>query len=169
MSRRGTDAEAALPVAIVLGAAVWPGGEPSPTLRRRAARAVALWQAGEVGAIVGCGGEGAHGPSEAEVICRLAFEAGVPAGALFREDRSTTTEENLRYALPVLEGMGARQVVIVSEGYHLPRALLVARRLGLTARGAAPGLGGARLGAQAKAVLREIPAFVWYWLRGAGR
>ncbi|MCA0964314.1 YdcF family protein [Salipiger bermudensis] len=169
MSRRGTEAEAARPVAIVLGAAVWPGGEPSPTLRRRTERAVALWQSGEVGAILGCGGVGAHGPAEAEVICRLARAAGVPEGALFREGRSSTTEENLRYALPVLEGMGARQVVIVSEGYHLPRALLVARRLGLVARGAAPGLGGARPRAQAKAVLREIPAFVWYWWRGAGR
>ncbi|EAU45217.1 hypothetical protein R2601_10319 [Salipiger bermudensis HTCC2601] len=156
-------------MAVVLGAAVWPGGEPSPTLRRRAKRAVALWQSGEVGAILGCGGEGAHAPSEAEVICRLAREAGVPEEALFREDRSTTTEENLRFALPVLEEMGAHDVVIVSEAYHLPRALLVARRLGLRARGAAPGLGGARMGAQARAMLREIPAFVWYWLRGAGR
>lgn len=156
-------------MAVVLGAAVWAGGVPSPTLRRRAERAVALWRAGEVGAILGCGGVGVHGPSEAAVICRLAREAGVPEAALFREERSTTTEENLRFARPLLEAMGAGDVVIVSEAYHLPRALLVARRLGLRARGAAPGVGGTRARAQARAVLREIPAFLWYWLRGAGR
>ena len=59
------------PVALVLGAAVWPGGRPSPTLRRRALKAAALWHEGQVRAIIGCGGVGRHPPSEAEVIRAL--------------------------------------------------------------------------------------------------
>ena len=81
------------------------------------------------------------------------------------EDRSTTTAENLRNALPLLR---ERDVVIVSDWYHLPRACLVARRLGMQARGSGPGWAGARPGQQIKSALREIPAYVVYWLRFRG-
>ena len=155
----------ALPVALVLGAAVWPGGEASPSLRRRALTATALWHAGRVRAIVGCGGVGEHPPSEAEVIRVLCLEAGVPGEAVFCEGQSRNTHENIMLALPVLARLGGRDVLVVSDGYHLPRALLVARRAGLRARGAAVPLRGARPGAQIRGALREIPAFLWYLLR----
>ena len=45
--------------AVVLGAAVWPGGRPSPALARRAARAATLSAEGKVCGIVACGGFGA--------------------------------------------------------------------------------------------------------------
>ncbi|APX23555.1 hypothetical protein GCM10011326_37210 [Salipiger profundus] len=157
------------PVALVLGAAVWPGGRPSPTLRRRALKAAALWHEGQVRAIIGCGGVGRHPPSEAEVIRALCLEAGVPAERLLCEPQSTTTEENIRFALPLLARLCSRRVVLVSDAYHLPRAWLVARRSGLAATGAAPPLAGAKASAQIRAALREVPAFVWYWLRGRGK
>ncbi|WP_338054487.1 YdcF family protein [Salipiger pentaromativorans] len=157
------------PVALVLGAAVWPGGEPSPTLRRRALKAAELWRQGAVRTVVGCGGLGRYPPTEAEVIAALCTGAGVPETAVFLEDRSVTTEENIRFALPVLAELGAREVVVVTDLYHLPRALLVARRAGLVACGTAPSLRGARLRSQLRAALRELPAYLWYLLRGAGR
>jgi uncharacterized SAM-binding protein YcdF (DUF218 family) len=120
-------------VAVVLGAAVWAGGRPSPPLARRAAHAAALWRAGRVDAVLGCGGIGAHGPAEAAVIARLCRAEGVPAQALHVEDRSTTTRQNLTLALPILRAMGATQVVIVTDPWHAPRARLIARQLGLRA------------------------------------
>lgn len=123
-------------IALVLGAAVWPGGLPSPSLRRRAGQAIALYRAGEVDAIMGCGGTGAHPPAEAEVIAQLCRAAGVPEAAILREDRSTTTRENLTFAKALLPP-GA-QVVVVTDPYHAPRARLIARQIGLRARTSCP-------------------------------
>ncbi|WP_328805901.1 YdcF family protein [Salipiger abyssi] len=156
-------------VALVLGAAVREGGFASPALARRAERAVQLWRAGEVGAIIGCGGVGRFPPAEAAAIVALCRAARVPDAVLLEEGRSLNTEQNIRFALPHLTALGAREVVLVSDLCHLPRALLVARRAGLRARGVAPPLKGSRLLPQLKAGLREIPAFLWYALRGAGR
>ncbi len=157
------------PVALVLGAAVWPGGVPSPVLARRARAGAALWLTGRVRAVVGCGGVGVHGPSEAAVIAQLCAEAGVPEAALRLEDRSTNTRENLAFARPVLEELAASHVLVVSDGWHLPRALLLARRQGIAAKGAPVPLKGARPGPQLKGALREVPAFVWTWASGEGR
>jgi uncharacterized SAM-binding protein YcdF (DUF218 family) len=119
-------------IAVVLGAAVWPGERPSPTLSRRALHAVTLYQRGEVDAILGCGGIGRCPPSEAEVIRRLCRAAGVPDSALITEELSTTTRENLLNAKPILDRLGAG-AVIVTDRYHAPRARLVARQIGLSA------------------------------------
>jgi uncharacterized SAM-binding protein YcdF (DUF218 family) len=130
--------------ALVLGAAVWPGGVASPTLRRRAAHAAALWHAGAVAFVVPCGGVGRHGPSEAEVVRRLLLDAGVAPGAVRLEDRSRNTHENLLLARPVLLGLGA-EAVIVTDRTHAPRALLIARGLGLRATASCPPPPGRRL------------------------
>ena len=123
-------------IALVLGAAVWAGGQPSPTLRRRAEHAIALYRAGMVDGIMGCGGLGAHPPTEAEVIAALCREAGIPDSAILREERSTTTRENLTNAQALLPP-GAR-VVIVTDPYHAPRARLIARQIGMQARTSCP-------------------------------
>lgn len=151
------------PHAIVLGAAVWAGGAPSPTLRRRAETAARLYRAGKVAGIVASGGLGRHPPSEAEAIAGLLTAAGVPEAAILREDRARTTLDNLRFSRDLLPP--GTPVVIVTDAWHLPRARLVARRLGLSATGAAPPLRGARVIPTLRAVLREAAALVFYLLR----
>ena len=56
-------------------------------------------------------------------------------------------------------------VMIVSDWYHTPRALLIAKRAGLSAEASSPRLSGARIWPQLKGALREIPAYLLYWLR----
>ncbi len=124
-------------IAVVLGAAIWPGEQPSPTLSRRVMHAVTLYRAGEVDAILGCGGIGRHPPSEAEVIRRLCRTAGVPESALLSEALSSTTRENLLNAKPILERLGA-SAVLVTDPYHAPRARLIARQIGLKATISSP-------------------------------
>ena len=154
--------DASLPAALILGAAVWQDG-PSPTLRRRCAHAAALWHAGRVGQLVPCGGLGKHPPAEALAMRALLVEAGVPEAAIHPEPMSRNTLENIRFALPILSRIGARRVIVVSDAPHLPRALLVARRLGLQASGSAP-RSGARIWPQLRLALREIPAcMVYLW------
>ncbi|MCC0080731.1 MAG: YdcF family protein [Rhodobacter sp.] len=124
-------------IAVILGAAVWPDGQPSPALARRAAHAIALYHRGQVDAVLGCGGTGRHPPAEAEVIARLCRAAGIPDTAILIEDRSTTTRENLTHAAPILRAHGARPV-LVTDPYHVPRARLLARQLGLQAGHSCP-------------------------------
>ena len=70
---------------------------------------------------------------------------------------------------PILDDLGTRSIILVTDWYHLPRAKLVARRLGLSCVGVSPGLRATHIGQQARSALREIPAYIAYWLRLKGR
>lgn len=140
--------------AIVLGAAVWPGAVPSPTLARRTAHAVHLFHTGEVQRLCLTGGLGQHPPTEAQAAADLARAADVPDSALILEDRSTNTHANIANALALLPA--SEPIMLVSDSYHLPRAWLIARALGrrvtlsACARGTAP-----------------LPKYLWMWAREA--
>jgi len=149
---------------VVLGAAVWADG-PSPTLARRVAHGARLYHAGRGGAVICCGGLGRFPPTEAAAMADLLRARGVPDNVIHLEDNSTNTRENLRFALPILERLGTDSILIVSDAYHLPRARLIARRLGLHAKGSAPPLKGARLWPQLKGWLREGPGILAVLLR----
>ncbi|AVO39701.1 YdcF family protein [Pukyongiella litopenaei] len=153
-----------MPAALVLGAAVRPDGSPSPALCRRTAHAIALFHAGKVGAIIGCGGPGDHAPTEAEAIRRICRASGLPDAMVHLEDRSANTAGNLRNARPILDRLGIAGAVIVTDRYHAPRARLAARRLGLCATLSCPAPAGAPRLRLLKSRLRELPAWLWYFL-----
>lgn len=90
-------------------------------------------------------------------------EVGVPEAAIRLEDTSTNTAENIRNAVALLEG--ERDVLIVSDAYHLPRARLIARREGLRASVSAPPRHGERLWPQIKGWAREVPGVLAVLLR----
>jgi uncharacterized SAM-binding protein YcdF (DUF218 family) len=150
---------------LILGAAVWPDG-PSPTLRRRTGHAATLYHAGIATCLVPCGGLGRHPPTEAAAMTALLVDAGVPPEAILPEDRSTTTAENIRFALPILRAAGTTSIIIVTDWYHAPRARLIARRLGLSPQSSTPPLRGTRFDRQARMILREGVALAWTLLRG---
>ena len=157
------DTGAEVTVALILGAAVWAQG-PSPTLRRRAGVGAQLFHQSKVTHLIGCGGLGRHPPTEAAAIRDILTEAGVPADRIIDEDRSTSTLENITFALPILTRLGNPGVVIVTDVYHAPRARLIARRLGLSAKSESPPLRGASLPQFVRSALREVPAYLWAWL-----
>ena len=152
-------------VIIVLGAAVWPGGRASPTLRRRSEHAARLFLAAGAGQIIATGGVGKHPPSEAAVTAAICTAMGVPDAAVIREGASTTTLENLRFAMALLPA--GQSVTIVTDYYHIPRALLTARMLGLRARGSAPGFARGTINPHqhARMILRESFALPVYAAR----
>lgn len=147
---------------LILGAAVWRDG-PSPTLRRRTLHGAALFHAGRGDVVIPCGGLGRFPPSEAEAMAAMLRAAGVPDAAIRLEDTSTNTVENIRNAVALLGSK--RDVLIVSDAYHLPRARLIARREGLRVSVSAPPLKGARLWPHVKGGLREIPGVIAVLLR----
>lgn len=154
-----------MPVALVLGAAVWADGQASPTLRRRARHAATLYRDGLVRHIIGCGGVGHHPPSEAAVIRDICMEHGVPKTDISLEDTSTTTLENIDNARPILKRLEAQSVVLVTDRYHALRAKLSARYFGLEARADCPENIGTNRLRTLKSYAREVPALMLYVVR----
>lgn len=119
--------------ALVLGAAAW-GDKPSPVFRERIRHAVELYKGGQVHWIVFTGGTPVPGyPSEADVGREYALKAGVPMTAMLAETESRTTWQNLQNARRLAEPFGIHSYLLVSDPWHMRRAVLMARDLGLAA------------------------------------
>lgn len=113
-------------------------GRPGPALLRRVGHAAALYAAGGVRAIIATGGPDGAAPTEARVMRDLLVAAGVPADAVIEEDRARNTLENALYSVAILRARGLGPVVVVSDRYHLPRALMLFRLLGCRVVGSGP-------------------------------
>ena len=118
--------------ALVLGAAQY-NGSPSPAFTRRLQAALRLYRSGRVTRIVVSGGAkpGDH-YTEGGAGCHYLLKQGVPKSSLACETKSRSTWENLLFSKPLL---GGEPVWLVTDAPHLPRALLLAQRLGIAARG----------------------------------
>lgn len=148
--------------AVVLGAAVWHD-RPSPVLRMRIDRAVALQRAGTVQALIFTGGRGDGDVlSEAAAGRARALALGVPATATAIEDRSSRTRDNLANAFAIADARGWRSLVVVSDRLHLCRARWLAaragRRVGTVARSEHDGR---RLVWRVNDALREAVLLLW--------
>lgn len=91
--------------------------------------------------------------------------SGVPAAAIELEERSTSTFENIGFAMPILDRLEAREVTIVTDGYHAPRARMVARHHGLRAVSDSPPAADVPMGRRARSWLREAAALPVYAVR----
>lgn len=117
---------------IVLGAQVYADGNPSPQLEMRLDAALQAYQA-QPRPVITCGAQGSNEPAaEGEVMRDWLIARGVPADQVIAETASRNTQENLINAIPHLPGAA---VTVITSDYHLPRALAIARDLGLTADG----------------------------------
>lgn len=158
---RAPRAEQPHPTLIVLGAAQY-AGRPSPAFGRRLDHALALYRAGGVQTVVVTGGRRPGDPhSEGEVGVNYLRTRGVPAAALIAETRSRTTVENLRNARAALPP--GTPVTLVTDEAHAPRALALARALGLDADASASPLSERP---DPRYLLREKLALVAYALLG---
>jgi uncharacterized SAM-binding protein YcdF (DUF218 family) len=121
---------------VVLGSGL-DGGAVSPVLARRLDRAAAIHRAGSATGrpplLVRPGGaKAAGGPTEAAAMAAYLIGLGVPAQDLLLEDRSTTTQENLRASAALLAQRAVPPpVVVVTSDFHAWRAAALARRQGL--------------------------------------
>ena len=125
-SRTKTDAPVS--AVIVLGAGV-NGETPSLTLRTRIDAAAAYLEEHPDVPVILSGGQGpGEAITEAECMRRALVRRGVDESRLYPEERSTSTQENLRYSRAILEELGvdpARRVAIVTSDFHLCRARLM--------------------------------------------
>ena len=136
-SRILTEEEAALKDAdciLVLGAGVWEGGVPSHMLADRLDEAVSLYELGASGKLLMSGDHGRDDYDEVNVMKDYAVDAGVPSEDVFMDHAGFSTYESLYRARDVFK---AERIIIVTQRYHIYRALYVAEKLGLEAYGVA--------------------------------
>lgn len=120
---------------IVLGAAVVAPGVPGPALVRRVEWGVGVFRARCAGHLVLSGGSIGPPPPEAHLMRQIALDLGVDEDRIVVEDTSRNTFENAVYTGAFIRRRGWRRVVVVTDAYHLRRALYIFRRLGWRWRG----------------------------------
>jgi uncharacterized SAM-binding protein YcdF (DUF218 family) len=119
--------------ALVLGYALAPDGTAQPQLIGRMEHAIDLYKRGTVHHLVLSGGVEKAGHTEAGVMRELALAAGIPSDALVLDEAARSTIENFACGRPLLDRLGAGRVVVVTEPWHMTRAMLLARRQGIAA------------------------------------
>lgn len=123
---------------IVLGAAVY-GDQPSRMLAARLNTAANYLKANPDSVCIVSGGQGSDEDyPEAKVMYDYLVEKGIEPSRLYQEDRSTNTEENIRYSREIIAQNGLNpHVVIATQEFHQYRAQTLAKKEGLSEVGPA--------------------------------
>lgn len=124
----------ARPVAIVFGAAVYGNGRLSIILRDRMDTAIDLYLAGRVNKIIVSGDNSSQYYNEPGAMMAYAVERGVAAEDIQPDYAGLRTYDTCYRARDIF---GIEEAILVTQAFHLPRALLTCRGLGLDAVGVA--------------------------------
>jgi len=119
-------------VAIVLGARVYEDGTPSPMLADRLATGVELYKLGKVDKLLLSGDHGTTTYDEVNVMLQYCLDRGVPEEDVFTDHAGFDTYDTMYRARDVFKVTDA---LVVTQDFHLPRAVYIARTLGLEATG----------------------------------
>ena len=138
---------------IVLGCKVKDNGQPSDMLRDRLERAVELYKEGVAPKILMSGDHGQVTYNEVKTMKEYAISKGVPSSDIFMDHAGFSTYETIYRARDVFK---VNRAVIVTQEYHLYRALYIANSLGVDAFGVSSDLNTYR--GQLSRDLREILA-----------
>jgi vancomycin permeability regulator SanA len=122
------------PVAIVLGAGVRPDGRLSPVLRDRMDAAIDLYRQGRVQKLLVSGGRRSHHYDEAARMSEYAVAQGVPEADIAQDPAGFRTYDTCYRAAAIF---GVSQAVLVTQSFHLPRALFTCANLDVQAVGLA--------------------------------
>lgn len=118
--------------AIVLGAQVRPDGTMSAMLADRVAQGAALWKAGKVDRILVSGDHGTWRYDEPTTMRRALMRSGVPADVIFTDHAGFDTRATMERARSVFR---IDDAIVVTQGFHMKRALYLAREAGIDVDG----------------------------------
>ena len=138
---------------IVLGCLVKADGTPSDMLADRISVGVTLYQNGTSQKLLMSGDHGQKDYDEVGTMKDCAIDAGVPSEDVFMDHAGFSTYESIFRAKEIF---GADKIVIVTQEYHLHRALYVANALGIEAYGVSADL--RTYSGQTKRDVREVLA-----------
>ena len=140
---------------LVLGARVYESGTLSPMLQDRLTQGIELYNGGASDRLLVSGDHGSDGYDEVNAMKQFAIDAGIASENIFMDHAGFSTYESLYRARDIFE---VKKIIIVTQNYHLYRALYIAKKLGLDAYGVASDP--QKYGGQTKREIREIVARV---------
>ena len=119
---------------MVLGCQVKEDGEPSHMLRDRLQRGVEVYDFGASEKLLMSGDHGRTDYNEVETMKQYAIDEGIESKYIFMDHAGFSTYESIYRAKEVF---GVKKMVIITQEYHLYRALYIAEKLGIEACGVA--------------------------------
>jgi SanA protein len=142
-------------VAIVFGAGLWRDGSPTPVLRDRVATAAQLYFSGKVQILLMSGDNSTAYYNEPAAMQSYAIELGVPEDAIVLDYAGRRTYDTCYRARDIF---GLREAILVTQKFHLPRAIYTCNALGVEAVGVPADLRAYRKRSLFFWNLRETPA-----------
>lgn len=150
------------------------------TASARIDKAALLYQTGHAPRILLSGAALDGSISEAEMMAKILQQQDIPKEALILETESYTTYENAVYTHRLLAEHGIKRVLLVTSALHMPRAMAVFRKQGITAIAAPvrpqivvpsdPSFSfwqpDARALSASRSIIKEYAGLLVYWLRG---
>jgi SanA protein len=143
--------------AVVFGAGLWRDGSPTPILLDRVATAVELYRAGKVEKLLLSGDNRFIDYNEPAVMREVALSLGVPQDAIVLDYAGRRTYDTCYRARVIF---GLTEAILVTQEFHLPRAIYTCDRLGLPSLGMASDLQRYRRSSVLYWHLRELLATV---------
>lgn len=137
---------------LVLGAGVW-GDRPSPMLEDRIKVGIELYNLGLANKILMSGDHGRKDYDEVNIMKSYAIDNNIPSSDIFMDHAGFSTYDSI---YRVKEIFKAKKIVIVTQEYHLSRALYIANKLGIESYGVKANL--REYGGQTYRDLREVLA-----------
>lgn len=149
----------AQPVGIILGAGILPNGKPSDALRDRLLVGKALYDARRIQSILISGDDGGFLRNEIESMRTFLEEQGVPANVIQDDPEGYRTYETCKRAVLVYN---IKKAVLVTQRFHLGRALYLCNSLGMEVVGIPADLEQYR--SIVYFVIRDIAASIKAWI-----
>jgi SanA protein len=119
-------------IAIVFGAGLWRDGSPTPVLRDRVATAAELYFTGKVEKLLFSGDNRFIHYNEPGAMLQYALSLGVPEGVIVLDFAGRSTYDTCYRAQKIF---GINEAILVTQNFHLPRALYICHMLGIEAVG----------------------------------
>lgn len=143
---------------LVLGCKVYGDGSPSAMLNDRLSVGVELYQLGAAPKLLMSGDHGRTDYDEVDAMKQYAVDQDIPSEDVFMDHAGFSTYESMYRARDVFE---AKKIIIVTQEYHLYRAVYIAQQLGLEAYGVSSDLRGysGQSGRDVREVLARVKDF----------
>jgi len=150
----------AQPIAIVFGAGVEPNGQPSAVLADRVETAIDLYRAGKVRKLLMTGDNRFAWYNEPGAMGEYAMQRGVPAEDIVYDYAGRRTYDSCYRARHIF---GVERAILVTQDFHLPRAVYTCRRIGIESAGVAADR--RPYSAIVRFTVREAPALLVAWIQ----
>ncbi|OGO42185.1 MAG: hypothetical protein A2W36_05330 [Chloroflexi bacterium RBG_16_58_14] len=142
-------------VAVVFGAGLWRDGNPTPVLRDRVETAARLYFDGKVEKLLMSGDNSVVEYNEPEAMRQYALSLGVPDEDIVLDHAGRRTYDTCYRAKAIFQ---VEQPILVTQSFHLPRAVYTCRAMGVDATGVSADIQYYRRSSRLYWSLRELPA-----------